>query len=59
MSREVVEARAYAPNELGDTNSLRIQFSVLHPDGTLADYDCEGLSVDQVWGLVRDTLGEG
>lgn len=59
MSREVVEARAYAPNELGDTNSLRIQFSVLHPDGTLVDYDCEGLSVDQVWGLVRDTLGEG
>ena len=59
MSREVVEARAYAPNELGDTNSLRIHFSVLHPDGTLVDYDCEGLSVDQVWGLVRDTLGEG
>ena len=56
MSREVVEARAYTPNEQGDTNSLRIGFSVLHPDGTLVDYSCEGLSVDQVWGLVQETL---
>ena len=56
MGREVVEARSYTPNEQGDTNSLRIGFSVLHPDGTLVDYSCEGLSVDQVWTLVQNTL---
>ena len=56
MSRAVVEARAYTPNELGDTNSLRIGFAVLHPDGTLVDYSCEGLSVEQVWDMVSETL---
>ena len=56
MSRAVVEARAYTPNEMGDTNSLRIDFAVLHPDGTLVDYSCEGLGVDQVWDLVEQTL---
>lgn len=57
MSRAVVEARAYTPSEQGDTNSLRIRFAVLHPDGTLVDYSCEGLSVDQVWDMVSETLG--
>ena len=56
MSREIVEARAYAPNEAGDTNSLRISFSVLHPGGTLVGYNCEGLTVDRVWALVSETL---
>ena len=56
MSRAVVEARAYTPSEQGDTNSLRIRFAVLHADGALVDYSCEGLSVDQVWGLVQETL---
>ena len=56
MSRAVVEARAYTPNELGDTNSLRIGFAVLHLDGTLVDYSCEGLSVEQVWDMVSGTL---
>ena len=57
MSRAVVEARAYTPSEQGDTNSLRIRFAVLHPDGTLVDYSCEGLSVEQVWDMVSETLG--
>ena len=55
--RAVVGARAYTPNEQGDTNSLRIRFAVLHPDGTLVDYSCEGLSVEQVWDMVSETLG--
>ena len=56
MSREVVEARAYTPSERGDTNSLRIDFSVLHPDGALVEYSCEGLTVEQVWEMVERTL---
>ena len=57
MSRAVVEARAYTPSEQGDTNSLRIRFAVLHADGALVDYSCEGLSVEQVWDMVSETLG--
>ena len=56
MSREIVAARAYTPNEQGDTNSLRIQFQVLHENGVLVKYSLESLTVDQAWALVEATL---
>ena len=56
MSLAVVEARGYTPNERGDTNSLRINFQVLHENGTLVQYSSEGLSAQQVWELVAPTL---
>jgi len=56
MSRGIVEARAYTVADRGDTDGPRMNFSVLHPDGTLVEYHCKGITVDQVWALVKDTL---
>lgn len=56
MSRAVVEARAYTVADQGDSIGPRMNFSVLHGDGVLVSYSCKGLSVDQVWELVEDTL---
>lgn len=56
MSLAVVEARAYSLQDDGDTDGPRIDFEVLHPDGTLVSYHCKGLSPRAVWALVEDTL---
>ena len=55
MSRELVEARAHLKAEQGEPDATVIDFAVLHPDGTVVEYDCEGLTVDQVWEMVEDT----
>lgn len=58
MGRDLVAARAYTLEDAGDTDGLRMSFSVLHPDNTLVQYDAKGLSVDEVWALVEPTLAK-
>jgi len=55
MSRELVEARRNAKDTGGNTYS----FCVLHENGVLVKYRCDGLSADQVWALVEPTLSAG
>ncbi len=52
MSLEVVKARGSEK----DTGGMNYRFGVLHPDGTLVEYDCSGVSAEYVWGLVEATL---
>ncbi|MCI8422092.1 MAG: hypothetical protein HFF50_00950 [Lawsonibacter sp.] len=52
MSLEIVEARGREH----DTGGLRFSFEVLHPDGTVVSYQCSGLTAQQVWALVEETL---
>lgn len=52
MSLSVVEARGRAH----DTGGLTYSFEVLHPDGTLVSYHCDGMSAQQVWDMVDETL---
>ena len=52
MSPDIVEARCHEK----DTGGLTFRFEVLHPDGTLVSYHCDGLSAQQVWALVSPTL---
>lgn len=52
LSRGIVEAR----EQEKDTGGSSYQFRVLHPDGTLVEYHCSGLTVDQMWHLVSETL---
>lgn len=52
MSLEIVEARGLEK----DTGGLRFRFDVLHPDGTLVSYRCDGMTARQVWELVEPTL---
>ncbi len=52
MSLEVVLARADGK----DTGGTAYRFRVLHPDGTVVEYDCSGVDAGYVWGLVEDTL---
>ena len=47
LSLQVVAARA---NEK-DTGGLSFSFGVLHGDGTLVEYRCDGLTAEQVWAL--------
>lgn len=54
MSLSVVEARGTEK----DTGGLTYCFGVLHPDGTLVRYTCDGLKAEQVWALVEPTLPE-
>lgn len=56
MSREVVEARACTVEDRGDVDGPRMSFSVLHPEGALVRYSAKGLSVDQMWALVEESL---
>ena len=56
MSRELVAARAYTVEDAGDTDGVRMSFSVLHPDNTLVQYSTKGLSVEGMWALVEPTL---
>lgn len=52
MSLAVVEARGREH----DTGGMTYSFDVLHPDGTLVSYRCDGLSAQQVWAMVAETL---
>ena len=52
MSLAVVEARGREH----DTGGMTYSFDVLHPDGTLVSYRCDGMTARQVWELVEPTL---
>jgi len=53
MSLAVVEARGTQNDEGG----LTYRFGVLHPDGTMVQYTCSGLTARQVWDMVEPSLG--
>ena len=52
MSLAVVEARGREH----DTGGMTYSFDVLHSDGTLVSYRCDGMTAQQVWALVEETL---
>lgn len=52
MSLSIIEARE-VPH---DTGGMTYSFDVLHPDGTLVSYRCDGLTVEAVWALVVETF---
>lgn len=52
MSLTIVEARGREH----DTGGMTYSFDVLHPDGTLVSYHCDGMTAQQVWALVEETL---
>ena len=52
MSLSIVEARGREH----DTGGLTYSFDVLHPDGTVVSYRCDGLTAEQVWAMVEETL---
>lgn len=52
MSPAIVEARGREH----DTGGMTWSFDVLHPDGTLVSYRCDGLTAAQVWAMVEETL---
>jgi hypothetical protein len=52
MTLDLVKARGTEK----DTGGISYAFAVLHPDGTLVVYYCDGISAEQVWQLVEDTL---
>ena len=52
MSLEAVMARE-VPH---DTGGSSFHFSVLHPNGVLVSYSCDGMTARQVWELVEGTL---
>lgn len=52
MSLDIVEARE-TPH---DTGGVSYHFSVLHPNGVVVDYSCDGMTAQQVWEMVETTL---
>lgn len=52
MSLAIVEARGREH----DTGGMTWSFDVLHPDGTVVSYRCDGLTARQVWEMVEETL---
>lgn len=52
MSLDAVAARE-VPHDTGGTS---FHFSVLHPNGVVVSYFCDGLTAEQVWELVKETL---
>lgn len=52
MSLAIVEARGREH----DTGGLTYSFDVLHTDGTVVSYRCDGLTAAQVWAMVEETL---
>lgn len=52
MSLAIVEARGAGK----DTGGLCFRFEVVHPDGTVVSYRCDGMTAQQVWELVEETL---
>lgn len=55
MSLEIVEARGTQK----DTGGVSYRFRVLHANGVLVSYFCDGLTAGQVWALVEPTLAAG
>lgn len=56
MSFSVVQARTLYRDDAGEGRKASIQFSVLHPDGTLVRYTCKDLTAERVWAMVESTL---
>lgn len=52
MSLAIVEARGREH----DTGGMTYSFDVLHPDGVLVSYRCDGMTAEQVWAMVKETL---
>jgi hypothetical protein len=52
MTLDLVKARGTEK----DTGGTSYTFGVLHPDGTLVVYYCDGISAEQVWAMVENTL---
>ena len=52
MSLAIVEARGREH----DTGGMTYSFDVLHPDGTVVSYRCDGLTAQQVWAMVEETF---
>lgn len=52
MTLSIVEARGHGH----DTGGMTYSFSVLHSDGTLVSYRCDGMTAQQVWAMVEETL---
>lgn len=52
MSLAIAEARGREH----DTGGMTYSFDVLHPDGTVVSYRCDGLTAAQVWAMVEETL---
>lgn len=52
MSLDTVKARE-VPH---DTGGVSFHFSVLHSNGVVVSYSCDGMTAQQVWELVRETL---
>ncbi len=52
MSLAIVEARGREH----DTGGMTYSFDVLHTDGTVVSYRCDGLTAAQVWAMVEETL---
>lgn len=52
MSLAIVETRGREH----DTGGTTYSFDVLHPDGALVSYRCDGMTAQQVWALVEETL---
>ena len=52
MSLDTVKARE-VPH---DTGGVSFHFSVLHSNGVVVRYSCNGITAQQVWELVRETL---
>lgn len=52
MSLEIVQTRGRGK----DTGGMSYQFGILHDDGTLVEYSCDGLTARQVWVMVEATL---
>lgn len=52
MSLEAVEARE-VPH---DTGGVSFHFNVLHANGVVVNYSCDGMTARQVWEMVESTL---
>ena len=52
MSLSVIEARMTAK----DTGGSACRFSVLHENGALVGYSCDGLTAAEIWALVEPAL---
>lgn len=52
MSLEVVRARETSH----DTGGSSFRFSVLHENGVVVSYSCDGITAQEVWALVEPTL---
>lgn len=56
MSLQTVQAREHLRDDQGEGASVSFAFQVLHENGTLVRYDCQGLTAQQVWAMVSATL---